>query len=159
MLAGRPRQGPLFEQKKNANAAYKYAVRFICKNEQAMRAESMAEKVMDNNTTEFWKEVKGLNKCSIHPPCTVDGISGVENIAEMWRQHYRTLFNCVKSDIYMSDNVKCVDFKAIFSHEVSHTINKLADNKASGSDHITAEHIKYFSMRLAPLLGICFNSF
>lgn len=49
VLAGRPRQGPLFEQKKNANTAYKYAVRFIGKNEQAMRAESMAEKVMDNN--------------------------------------------------------------------------------------------------------------
>jgi len=47
----------------------------------------------------------------------------------------------------------------IFSHEVSCTINKLADNKASGLDHITAGHIKYASMRLAPLLGIRFNSF
>jgi len=56
-------------KRKNANAAYKYAVRFIDKHEQAMRAESMAEKVMDNHTTEFWKEVKGLNKCRWYLRC------------------------------------------------------------------------------------------
>ena len=68
----------------------------------------MAEKVINNNTTDFWKEVKVLNNCRIPPPCTVDGISGVDNIAETWRQHYSTLFNCVKSDIYVPDNVECV---------------------------------------------------
>lgn len=77
----------------------------------------------------------------------------------MWRQYYSTLFNCVRSDIYVPDNVECLDSEAIFSHEVSRTINKLTDNKASGLDHITAEHIKYVSMRIAPLLAICFNAF
>lgn len=159
MLAGRPRQGPLFEHKKHANALYKYAVRFICKNEQAMRADSMAKKVISNNATDFWKEVKVLNNCRMPPPCTIDGISGVDNIAELWRQQNSTLFNCVQSDIYVPVSVECVDSKVFFSHEASHTINKLTDNKASGLDHITAGHIKYASMRLALLLAICFNAF
>ncbi len=31
-------------------------------------------------------------------PCSIEGVSGAENIAELWRQHYSTLFNCVKSE-------------------------------------------------------------
>ncbi|XP_034077513.1 carcinoembryonic antigen-related cell adhesion molecule 5-like [Gymnodraco acuticeps] len=45
-MAGRPRQGSVFEYKKLTNARYKYAIRFICKNEQAMRADSMAKKLL-----------------------------------------------------------------------------------------------------------------
>ncbi len=45
-IAGRPRQGQLLDQKKLTNAQYKYAVRYICKHEQVMRADLMAE----NNT-------------------------------------------------------------------------------------------------------------
>lgn len=56
-IAGRPRQGPVFEHKKLTNARYKYAIRFICKNEQAMRADSMAKKLIGNNVNDFWKEV------------------------------------------------------------------------------------------------------
>lgn len=67
VLAGST-QGSLFEHEKHANALYKYVVRFIHKNKQAVRADSMAEKVINNNTTDFWKEVKVLNNCRILPP-------------------------------------------------------------------------------------------
>ena len=36
--AGRPRQGPVLEHKKVTNTRYKYAVRFVGKHEQALRA-------------------------------------------------------------------------------------------------------------------------
>ena len=39
-MAGKPRQGPIFEYKKSTNAKYKYAIRFIKKNEQCLRADS-----------------------------------------------------------------------------------------------------------------------
>ena len=81
-----PRQGPELEHKKLANARFKYAVRFISKNEQVMRADSMANNFMSNNTTDFWKEVRALNKRKPSLPCNVEGISGTENIAALWRQ-------------------------------------------------------------------------
>ena len=43
VLEGRPREGPVLDHKKLTNARYKYAVRYISKHEQEMRADSMAE--------------------------------------------------------------------------------------------------------------------
>ena len=43
--SGKARYGPEFEQTIKANARFKYAVRFIKRNEQMMRANSMGQKV------------------------------------------------------------------------------------------------------------------
>ncbi len=37
------------------------------------------------------------------------------------------------------------------------TIKKLPENKATGLDNISAENLKYTSIRLYPLLAICFS--
>ena len=42
-------------------------------------------------------------------------------------------------------------------NEVHQAIRQLADNKASGRDNITAEHLKLASPRVAALLSICFT--
>lgn len=55
VLASRPRQGPEFEYKKLTKARYKYAIYFICKNEQTLRADSIALKLLNNNNIDFWK--------------------------------------------------------------------------------------------------------
>ena len=44
-LAGKPRHGPVFENKRVTNAQYKYAIRYIRKNAEAMKADSMARKL------------------------------------------------------------------------------------------------------------------
>ena len=157
--AGRPKQGCLLEHKQRTNAKYKYAIRYITKNEQAIRADSMAKKLLDNNVVEFWKEVRVLNNCKASLPCTVDGTSGSHNIAELWRQHYSNLFNCLKSDLYKADCIRDDVSVEINTHEVYQAINRISDNKASGIDHITAEHLKYASLRTAPLLSLCFTGF
>lgn len=43
--------------------------------------------------------------------------------------------------------------------ETYDAIMKLADNKTCGTDYITAEHLKFASRRLAPLLALCFTGF
>jgi len=57
-----------------------------------MRADSLAEKLLCNNTTDFWKEGRAKNKVNNLLPCTIEGVSGADNIAELWRQHYSALF-------------------------------------------------------------------
>lgn len=156
-LAGRPRQGPELENKKLANARYKYAVRFISRNEQAMRADSMASKMMSNNITDFWKEVRSLNNCKSSLPCTVEGVSGEDNVVEIWRQHYSSLFNCLKHDPHVEDSAISNESISILTHEVFGAIWKLPNNKACGMDSITAEHLKNASLRLASLLAINFT--
>ena len=156
ILAGRPRQGPELDNKKLTHARYKYAVRSVVRHEQALRANSMAEKLMGNNPTGFWKEVKTLNRAKTPLPCNIEGVSGAGNIAEKWRQHYTVLFNCVKSDPYRVGSIE--EEAGIFSaSEVLKAIERLADNKACGHDDITAEHLKLASPRLAAMLAICFT--
>lgn len=157
VLDGRPRQGPVLDHKKITNARFKYAVRYVCKHEQGIRADLMADKLLGNNVTGFWKEVRALNRGNTLLPCTIEGVSGTDNIAELWRQHYSALFNCVKSDPYNVGNIVNGEAVSITTKEVYQAITQLADNKASGLDQITAEHLKLASPKVAALLAICFT--
>ena len=58
---GKPKQGPVFDMKRRTNAAFKYAVRFIKNNENAMRANSLAKKMQEYKVDVFWKQVKQMN--------------------------------------------------------------------------------------------------
>ncbi len=109
----RPRQGQLLDQKKLTNAKYKYAVRYICKHEQVMRADLMAENLLCNNMNAFWKDVRSIHRSNVTLPCSIEGVSGAENIAELWRQHYTTLFNCVKSEPGKVEVVSSMDTGSI----------------------------------------------
>ena len=57
----------------------------IKRNEQAMRANSMAKKLQQNNAYDFWKEVKVINNSKVPLPSSIAGITGSKNIAELWR--------------------------------------------------------------------------
>ncbi len=50
---GKPRQGPIFEKKKRANAHFKYALRYIKNNEDSMRRDALATKLQTNNVEGF----------------------------------------------------------------------------------------------------------
>ena len=156
VMAGRPRQGPVLEHKKLTNLRYKYAVRFVGKNEQAMRADLMAGELLDSNVTGFWNQVKNINRGKTSLPSNIEGVSGGENITELWRQHYAALFNCIKSEPYSSGKVE-EEMVHICPSEISQAIKQLADGKACGLDNITAEHLKLASPRVAVLLSICFT--
>lgn len=81
LLSGKARYGPEYEHKKCANARFKFAVCFIKRNEQAMRANSMHKKLLQNNLYEFWKEAVNNSKTPL--AASPDGISGAENVVEM----------------------------------------------------------------------------
>lgn len=156
--AGGPRHGVLLELKKRINAKVKYALRFIKKNENTMRVDSLAKKLR-NSLTDFWKEVKVMNNSKIPLPSDIEGVSGPEKIAELWREHYRNFFNCVKSNP-VKINHDHIDLSAdmtVRAADIFDAINILVNNKACGMDCITAEHLKYASHKLCPLLSLCFT--
>ena len=157
--AGRPRQGTLFEHKKLTNAKYKYALRFIKRHENKMRADSLARKLRDNNPYDFWKEVRVMNNCKSSLPSNIEGACEPAKIAELWREHYCNFFNCVKSNVLKVENVDSSVNMIIRSDDVYQVIGMLESNKACGIDLITAEHLKNASQRLCPLLAMCFTGF
>ena len=157
VAAGKPRHGPECERKKLTNSRYKYALRYIKRNEHAMRANSMAEKLQKNNVDGFWKEVKVLNNSKMPMPSSIDGTTGPDNIAELWRRHYENIFNCVKSDVFNLGEITSNDGVTVRYDEVKYAIEKLVLNKACGRDLITAEHLKHSSHRVSVLLALCFS--
>lgn len=119
-----------------------------------MRAHSIAEKLLCNNAIGFWNEVRALNRTNTLLPSVIEGVSGDDNIVGLWRQHYSTLFNCVKSEPYTMGSIANRDTVIITPNEVQQAIAQLSDNKAKGSDNIAAEHLKYASQKVAVLLSI-----
>ncbi len=114
------------------------AVGYIYKYEQVMRADSMAEKLLCNNSLTSGKRWE-LKRSYVLLPGTIEVVSGNYNIAELWRQPYFALFNCVKSDPYKVSDMVNRDVLGIITNEVHQAIKQLSANKASGSDKTTAE--------------------
>ena len=50
------------------------------------------------NDKAFWKEIKLMNNSNLSLPNVVDGITGSNNIVNMWKSHYEDLFHCLKKD-------------------------------------------------------------
>ncbi len=54
----------------------------------------------------------------------MEGISGTDNIAELWRQHYNVLFNTVKSDVYNVGSIASNELVGVTKLQPS-TLNSL----------------------------------
>ncbi|XP_027883670.1 uncharacterized protein LOC114150994 [Xiphophorus couchianus] len=155
--AGKQRHGPLFEYKKQANANFKHFLRFIRRRENTMRSDSLARKLGNNNVKDFWKEIKKVNNCKTSLPSTIDGVTGVKEITQLWKEHYSALFNCVKSDISDIGSIHSNENVIVSPQEIYHIIMTLKDNKACGMDNISTEHLKNASKKLCALLSMCFT--
>ena len=103
--AGKPHQGQIFELYRQSKSRCKYTIRYIKRHENSLRKESLARKLVDKNPMEFWKEVKHMNASNAPLPTCIDGISGADNIAQMWRDHYSDIFNSVNQSIDVVYNV------------------------------------------------------
>lgn len=160
--SGKPRQGPLYDMHKRYRAKCKYAIRFIKSNENLLRKESLANNLSQCNYKSFWKEVKQMKNCRTPLPTSIDGVSGGDAIAELWRKHFMDLFNCVRSNNEWKYNMvhdSQYNEIRVCSDEIKSAIKQLDLNKSCGWDGIYAEHLKYSSERLHYLLSLCITSF
>lgn len=157
--AGRPRCGTLFDYKKRANARFKYALRYIKRNENMLRADSLVLNLQNNSYNDFWKEVRMINKCKTSLPSTINGVSGSEQICQLWKKFYYDLFNCVKTNITTIGNIESDAGVIVTPREVFDSVSKLKNNKSCGLDKVTSEHLKFASTKVYPLLAICFTGF
>ena len=157
-----PRQGIIHENYIKARARFKYAVKYIKKNEDKLRKESMAKNLANKDTIEFWKDIAKSNNCKTPLPDQIDEAKGSDNIIKLWKKHFYDIFNCLKSKKeYISPNNLNVPINEITvnPYAVFEAIKELGLNKSCGIDGITAEHLKYASERLPHLLSLAFTGF
>ena len=160
---GKPRQGPIFELYKVNRARCKYAIRFVKKSEDVIRRNSLARKFRDCTAKEFWKEIRKVNNSKVSLPQTIDNVCGAEGIADLWKKHFQSLFNCLRDtgainlEYSLNQRTEYNDY-CIKAHEVTGAIKGLCKNKSCGRDDIYAEHLQYAPQRLAHVLSILFSS-
>ena len=155
---GKPKHGYDFDQMRLSRSQFKYALRFVKKHENTLRKESLAHKLAQCKPADFWKEICSMNMNKTTLPSSIAGTTGGTNIAELWRQHFSQLFNCIDDDVNgaILDHVFSSDM-VVTSEEVDSAINMLVNNKSCGADGLFAENMKHGGKRLNTLLAMCFT--
>ena len=97
-----------------------------------------------NSTSSSIKKLKNV----------IDGITGQDNIAEYWRQHFHKILNAndcdqsLKADIMEKfENIQHNPDMIVSTNCVSQVIAKLECGKAAGSDGICAEYLNFLMLR------------
>lgn len=95
----RPRSGVVFTRMTRARASFKLALRYCRQHETQMRADACAKALDLKDAKRFWNNVKKVNcdKATMYANY-VNGASGDENIAYMWMEHFKSVYNSVDDD-------------------------------------------------------------
>ena len=157
---GKPRQGYISDEYIRSKAKFKYALRFISRNENLLRKESLAKKLSNLKSKDFWKEIKLINNSKTSLPCSIDNANSPEDITKFWEDHFSKVFNCLPKVSYDGEYSLNTSYNTVkvCNSEIYDIIKSLELNKACGMDGIQAEHLKYCSNKLIPLLSMCFSS-
>ena len=160
---GRPRGGPIHMSMQQTRALFKQSLRHCRQVTSQTHADSLAKKLLTNNSKKFWTEIKKICGKSTNPVAsTIGSASGSKDITEMWKTHYSTLLNSSSND--GTEKVKSlmnqcnIDENLFTVDEVSKAIKDLKLNKSCGIDTLAAEHFRYASENIYVLLQLCFNS-
>ena len=161
---GKPKYGPLFDLKRRSHARFKYALRACQRNENQVKADNAAKNLCCGNQRQFWRSVSKINAKTPPRPSSVNGCNGDANIVEMWRKHYKDLFNDVHDNKdqnfveEMIDSCNYVNDFIVSPNDIRCAISKLQMGKAAGSDLLSAEHYIYASDKVSVLLSMCFTA-
>ena len=63
--------------------------------EETARADALATSLSHKYMMAFWKSIRNMSDKIISPARSINGITGEEEISEMWSQHYSGILNCV----------------------------------------------------------------
>ena len=120
---------------------FKYALRSAKQQEGTLRRESLAKKLAAlSQPNKFWQEIRVMNGNNKSLPSCVGGVSGKDNIADVWREHFDKLFNCIKDDDVNTRMINAEYYADIIvtSDVVAMAIRKLSTGNSSGLDGIYA---------------------
>ena len=166
--SGRPRHGDITNMKRKTRLKYHYAIRSVTKENIRIRNCKMGEAISNNNDRVLWDEVRKMSKSSHELPSMMDGIAGTEEIANIFGNKYKTLYNLVG---YNPQNMKNLEnkieslikghcekpSKTLSVQEVKNGIEKLKLGKKE-ENGLFSNHLVHGSDRLIVIITLLFNS-
>ena len=159
--AGSPREGQIAYDMRRARGRFRLALRQCRSQEAELRAQALSNKLVNGYCKQFWNDVNSMNPRPISLAQCIEGITGKQEIAEMWRNEYRALFNCIEGS--KLTGVLCADSDAepVTAEEIALLSSSLSTGKAVGRDGIPGEVMKFGSyvlyLWLSKFISQCFN--
>ena len=159
----RPRQGSIYHAMRSSRARFKYALRQCKWDERLIVSEKLADHMKNHEINDFWKNIRKHSKSKSALSNCIDGVTGENAIADLWRDHYESLLNDSthhdeKADVLQSFNNICSHAGMyVTMSEVLEVVKDLPNRKSSGLDGLNGESLKYADPLLCLLLSICYT--
>ena len=149
-----------------SRARCKLALRFCRQHEDQLKVDAYAKSMDLGDGKKFWRDVKRISngKATKYASC-VDDVTRNENIAEMWRNHFASLYNSVNGRRFKNIFFDCVknsctdDRFIIMPQDVSAACCQQKNGKSAGPEGLHMEAYMYSCSRLCVHLSVLFNLF
>ena len=161
---GSPRQGHLAENMRRERARFKLALRWCRAHEQSLRAQSLADKLAAGDSTNFWRELKALDKYGDSLPVRVEQAEGEVEIASMWGRHFEATLNCLHDEMTqttvrgMLHDVTLQGYAPVTYGEMKGILRDLSSSEAQGVDGLPSGAFIYAPPLLAVWLCVLINA-
>lgn len=159
---GKPRSGWFFNTMQNTRLAFKYALRYVRKHEEQVRADLCDTNLNYNNSADFWHSVNKMstNKATKNVD-TINGVTGDNHIAKLWKNHFESIYNSVHDENAKLSFVNRVNqlhggYNINFL-DISRAVHSQKKGKAAGPDGIFTEALMFGGNRLYVHLALFFN--
>ena len=76
---------------------HRHEIKFLRKNEDQLRSQSILPKLQRRECNDFWKKIKALNPKKDSLLLTAGGTSGESNIVNLWKGYFSAIANSVGS--------------------------------------------------------------
>jgi len=164
---GKPRHGPTHQEMHSTRLRFKYALRECKRREDSIRADKLANDLLDKDCVTFWRDVKTQQSSKAPLPPSIDGNTGCEAIASMWADYYTELFNSIPTSPLKASVLETIERECANAVEaprpfspaiVSKVLAGLHNGKSAGPDGLCGEHLKHANARISVLLSMFFNA-
>ena len=171
---GRPRQGPIHDERLRIRAAYKQAIRAAQRAPMQATWDRLHSSLADNDTNSFWRSWKKIyNKNKSHLPPVVEGCSSGKAIADCFKNSFEknstpnndesveklNLLFSERYDAYvMNHESHCnCDSYLVTPSNVIDALICMKDGKSADENEISAEHLHNAPLTMLVRLSTMFN--
>ena len=123
---GKPKQGYIFEMYKVGKAKCKQSLRLIKKYSDNIRNDSIANDLSDGNVNDFWMKIRSMNPTKGMTSSCIENISGAENIAKFWKEHFSSILNSVNRSptLFPTEDLENFNMMDVTALEIKENIKK-----------------------------------
>ena len=170
---GSPKVGTVADIRKLTRKKYHQAIKQVKQNKEKVMSTKLAEALIDNQSRDYWAEVKKIRAKANIVPCSVDGITGKTNIGKVFANKYEQLYNSVSfddshmklllDDISKNIHETCNCGKCYHSHgvsvvEIKKALSYINHGKSDGTAGLYTDHLINAPIRFHVFLSLLFKS-